>query len=614
MEPNFNIKNLPNEIITQILEFSKEPSVIVDKKMNELALQFFYDKNSQIAKLYPPLAEVVTIEKNNISPIKLFIQLVNILHEEAERLDCNIEAPKEEQEKLKWEWNHYQTLINKIKEKTESQQVDDFKKFVDAVLISIIDEDLIQDDEISIDTSDPSYYEKVWEFLTTNKADELAQIKRLDLSSKELKFLPSEIKFLKGLQILNLKNNSLKTIPEEIKNLLELTNINLKKNPYIASNFLKLPPEAISLILNFSKETSASVNKVTHAHITNIFKETNLEIAKSYPSLEKFFIENSDSMHPAQLFMRLVNILHEEAKRLDCDIKGPENEDEEKLNWEWNHYHILIQNIQQATEIVKVENFESFVTTVIDEVIRRKLISQEEIKIDQNDPDYYRKVWNFLMKHKKEPLSQITSLTLSSRDHFCFLPPEIGELKGLKALVLEFNDLVELPDTILNLKDLGSIDISNNRFKDIPDVIYQLTSLQILTINNNEITSLKPDIKNLQNLKMLGLNHNQLTSIPAELFAIQGLEELWLPENKLKDIPHEIGNLKNLKTLVIADNQISSLPKEIGQLNLDTFLFMGNSIVDLPDEMHNKQLFLIANTMSNQKNEDNENPSFWFKR
>ena len=68
-------------------------------------------------------------------------------------------------------------------------------------------------------------------------ADFLGRITTLDLSRRNLKELPTEIKLLKNLKILCLTTNQLSDLPDELKYLTDLTILELQGN-----DFISLPP------------------------------------------------------------------------------------------------------------------------------------------------------------------------------------------------------------------------------------------------------------------------------------------------------------------------------------------------------------------------------------
>jgi Leucine-rich repeat (LRR) protein len=118
---------------------------------------------------------------------------------------------------------------------------------------------------------------------------------------------------------------------------------------------------------------------------------------------------------------------------------------------------------------------------------------------------------------------------------------------------------------------------SNNLQGDLPPEIGNLKNLKKLALQVNNLT-IPPEIGNLVNLEDLNLIGNQLTFIPAEIGNLIKLHSLLLNRNELKTIPAEIGNLINLKRLNFESNLLTSIPEEIANLNLLYLKIAKNSL------------------------------------
>ena len=110
----------------------------------------------------------------------------------------------------------------------------------------------------------------------------------------------------------------------------------------------------------------------------------------------------------------------------------------------------------------------------------------------------------------------------------CFtnLYAKIFELPKLKILILDNNQIINIPKQIANLKEL-----------------------KILSIARNKINHLPVEIKELKNLEELNISDNAFEKFPREILALSKLKSLWISKNKFKDFPiHEIKNhLTNLQ-------------------------------------------------------------------
>ena len=122
------------------------------------------------------------------------------------------------------------------------------------------------------------------------------------------------------------------------------------------------------------------------------------------------------------------------------------------------------------------------------------------------------------------------------------IPEEIGQLKKLKALVLQSYSL-------------------NGKF---PESLFDLTELETLILSNPTFFDPQPfpqGVVRLKNLKTLRLNRAGLTgTLPAEMGTLYDLEDLWLEWNQLEgSIPESFGSLKNLSDISLNSNGFSGV-------------------------------------------------------
>lgn len=87
----------------------------------------------------------------------------------------------------------------------------------------------------------PYTYEEVYSNLRKAVKNE-EKVRLLDLSNKDLRFLPLEVTQLKNLEVLILNNNKLATLPPQISDLKNLKRLELMNNELI-----KLPQEISDL-------------------------------------------------------------------------------------------------------------------------------------------------------------------------------------------------------------------------------------------------------------------------------------------------------------------------------------------------------------------------------
>lgn len=197
-------------------------------------------------------------------------------------------------------------------------------------------------------------------------------------------------------------------------------------------------------------------------------------------------------------------------------------------------------------------------------------------------------------------LTTLTHLSLR-RNQLSSLPPEIGQLTSLSTLHLNDNQLSSLPPEIGKLSNLTELDLDNNQISSLPRILGELAKLTRLDIDDNGLLSIPPQIGNLVELAFLYARRNRLSSLPADIGNLTNLTLLDLGANQLSSLPQELGNIKNLITLDLDENQLLSLPPEIGKLtNLETLHLRDNQLSELPPELGELQNLTTLNLANNR--------------
>jgi len=95
-----------------------------------------------------------------------------------------------------------------------------------------------------------------------------------------------------------------------------------------------------------------------------------------------------------------------------------------------------------------------------------------------------------------------------------FIPQEIFELKNLRTLSLEFNQIKNIPDDISELKLLKYLYLCYNQLKELPESIGNLTSLKGLNLIHNNLSTLPKTMRNLKNLKHIYVRGTKIKKAP----------------------------------------------------------------------------------------------------
>lgn len=152
------------------------------------------------------------------------------------------------------------------------------------------------------------------------------------------------------------------------------------------------------------------------------------------------------------------------------------------------------------------------------------------------------------------------------------LPTLTGKLLKLRFLNLSKNDLKKLPPEIGGLKHLEHIDISHNDLADLPDQISNMVKLKSINLSSNAFKSLPVGIKDLTELTTLELNNNVIEKLPTWLKELENIKQLDLSKNRLYKHSINVESLTNLRSLSLMDNDLKQLPLKFVELKYLTTL------------------------------------------
>uniref|UniRef100_A0A8C4F8U8 Protein scribble homolog n=1 Tax=Dicentrarchus labrax TaxID=13489 RepID=A0A8C4F8U8_DICLA len=213
--------------------------------------------------------------------------------------------------------------------------------------------------------------------------------------------------------------------------------------------------------------------------------------------------------------------------------------------------------------------------TVPDEVFRYSR-SLEELLLDANQLKELPKPFFRLLNLRKLGLSD---------NEIQRLPPEVANFMQLVELDISRNDIPEIPESIKFCRALEIADFSGNPLSRLPDGFTQLRALAHLALNDVSLQTLPNDI---------GKAHICVTYcmcnfvyVFRSLSFLVKLEQLDLGSNELEVLPDTLGALPNLRELWLDRNQLSSLPPELGNLRRLVCLDVSeNRLEELPSELN----------------------------
>ncbi|OQS55090.1 CCR4 [Ecytonucleospora hepatopenaei] len=106
--------------------------------------------------------------------------------------------------------------------------------------------------------------------------------------------------------------------------------------------------------------------------------------------------------------------------------------------------------------------------------------------------------------------------------------------------------------------ELHGIDMSFQSISIISKTILQMENITTLILNNNDIREIPREIYKLRKLEKLDLSHNKIEKIPPEVGKLINLKELLLNDNYIVDVPMEVGTLYKLENFDISNNPLKN--------------------------------------------------------
>ncbi|WP_299459330.1 leucine-rich repeat domain-containing protein [uncultured Microscilla sp.] len=131
-------------------------------------------------------------------------------------------------------------------------------------------------------------------------------------------------------------------------------------------------------------------------------------------------------------------------------------------------------------------------------------------------------------------LKSLKSLDLT-KNKISSLPEEIGELGLLENFAISDNYIENLPKSFSKLQNLQYLSMQNMkpRIRTIFPEVFLLKKLKRLILNENNIREIPSHISNLQNIQKISLSENNIRHIPIELYGLPNLESIDLYDNPL---------------------------------------------------------------------------------
>jgi Leucine-rich repeat (LRR) protein len=95
--------------------------------------------------------------------------------------------------------------------------------------------------------------------------------------------------------------------------------------------------------------------------------------------------------------------------------------------------------------------------------------------------------------------------------------------QNIYLLILDNNNLTELPNNIANLSNLRALSVRNNNLQDLNQLIIMCKKLEELYLSGNPNLSELPSLSELKNLKIIDVTDTGIHNVPASIWMLGNL-------------------------------------------------------------------------------------------
>ena len=233
--------------------------------------------------------------------------------------------------------------------------------------------------------------------------------------------------------------------------------------------------------------------------------------------------------------------------------------------------------------------FQSFPMKVLDTVgLRVLMMSHCNISgiLDFALPDQLAALdlsFNSIEGFGEEFVKSLSKLSVANFSHnkISSISDSFPASMSISRLILDYNDLIELPNSFTNCIHLDQLSLSNNKLTTLPSI--QCPHLRILNLSFNRLKELPESLSKSTLLSDLNIAFNQLSSLPHAMVSCRKVVDLNASGNKFKVFPKALFSFSQLKTLILSSNEISTIPISVQSFFfLQTLDLSNNHLIQIP--------------------------------
>lgn len=216
----------------------------------------------------------------------------------------------------------------------------------------------------------------------------------------------------------------------------------------------------------------------------------------------------------------------------------------------------------------------------------KNLLNVTQTILEKEDYKWIEKLWKWADENEIDESIWVSDVNFINGGYFRNIPKDKNKLLVLRELCIIGQKLIYMSRELSNIKTLKEIWLNSNNLRSLPEFIYNLTNIECIVLTDNLITNLSEGIDSFNKLNHLDISDNLLQDLPMNISSLSSLKCLFLNENQLNILPDEICELTNLKELTLNRNRLKKISKKISNLkSLKVLTLGGNELSILPDEI-----------------------------
>jgi Leucine-rich repeat (LRR) protein len=118
--------------------------------------------------------------------------------------------------------------------------------------------------------------------------------------------------------------------------------------------------------------------------------------------------------------------------------------------------------------------------------------------------------------------------------------------------------------------------------------------LEVLLLDKNQLSEIPKTLGKLTSLRRLDLSYNQLASLPANLGQLTNLAELSVAANQLNAIPFTVAQLPKLQHFKFQGNPLNTIPPEARNSSESVLTYLRQVVKSGQKEMYRMKLMIVG--------------------